>query len=507
MVVLYLFFGLILRNARRAAVVVSAILFLFFSYGHFLDLEPAFDRAFELFARHPVAVNPHSYLIPLWAVVLLTVIIISVRSRRDFAPITAILNVVGFSFAIIPTCLILTSGSRYPGIAPLLGETPDESTSADPYGDGLERALHKHSKTRDLPTSKSPDIYYIILDAYGRQDVLKQYYGFDNGPFLAEMEKRGFYVARHSRPNYGQTVASIASSLNMNYLSHYQEQLKKKSSDLSSLHNLIVRNAVAAYLKTQGYRFITISTGFGLTAIPDADLVLGGKSTVTGQRFNPYEGLLLDLTPLILIPRTNQTLYDQHRDTILDGFRYLSNVARLPARKFVFAHLLVPHPPFVFGSHGEQVDQRGRPYSLADGSEWLMRGDRPEYRARYVAQLRFTNIQILKAIDQILAISKVRPIIIVQGDHGPRQYLNWHSLAKTDVRETFGNLSTFNLPDGTADKVFYDTISPVNSFGLLFDHVFGAHFKRFPDRSYYTTIDDPYKYVDVTDASKLPDVK
>ena len=93
----------------------------------------------------------------------------------------------------------------------------------------------------------------------------------------------------------------------------------------------------------------------------------------------------------------------------------------------------------------------------------------------------------------------------MQGDHGPRQFLDWKSLKDTDVRETYGNLNAFELPDGAASKVFYPNISPVNSFRLLFDHVFSAQFPRLPDRSYYSTLDHPYDYTDVTNAS-MPDM-
>ncbi len=66
---------------------------------------------------------------------------------------------------------------------------------------------------------KKPDIYYIILDGYGRGDVLKSVYGFDNEKFYNELENRGFFIARKSNANYAQTTLfSLASSLNMEYL-------------------------------------------------------------------------------------------------------------------------------------------------------------------------------------------------------------------------------------------------------------------------------------------------
>ncbi len=66
---------------------------------------------------------------------------------------------------------------------------------------------------QNIPTSISsltnpPDIYYIILDSYGRADMLKSVYGFDNSSFMNGLEQRGFFVASRSQANYPKTVLS-----------------------------------------------------------------------------------------------------------------------------------------------------------------------------------------------------------------------------------------------------------------------------------------------------------
>ncbi len=47
-----------------------------------------------------------------------------------------------------------------------------------------------------VAASEMPDIYYIILDAYTRDDILAGAYGLNNRPFLQELEERGFYPRR-----------------------------------------------------------------------------------------------------------------------------------------------------------------------------------------------------------------------------------------------------------------------------------------------------------------------
>ena len=69
-----------------------------------------------------------------------------------------------------------------------------------------------------LDCSSTPDIYYIILDAYSGADVLDELYGLDNRPFLDSLRSKGFYVADDSHTNYTQTIFSVPSTLNFDYI-------------------------------------------------------------------------------------------------------------------------------------------------------------------------------------------------------------------------------------------------------------------------------------------------
>jgi hypothetical protein len=65
----------------------------------------------------------------------------------------------------------------------------------------------------ELPLGYAPDIYYIILDAYGRADTLQSLFDYDNSEFLDFLEAKGFYVADCAQSNYSQTILSLSSSL------------------------------------------------------------------------------------------------------------------------------------------------------------------------------------------------------------------------------------------------------------------------------------------------------
>jgi hypothetical protein len=346
-----------------------------------------------------------------------------------------------------------------------------------------------------------PDIYYIILDAYGRADSLREFYGYDNTPFVRELEKRGFYVTRQSHANYAQTGYCLPASLNMCYLDSLISPRSPADDRFEMLRRRIDDNAVAGYLRGQGYHYVDIWTGAAITRVDTADLTLDNEAIPPPTSF---AGEVFSLSALGAGPATpqmrisNAVDYDQHRGFIRTAFHNLPTVAPLPYPKFVFAHILAPHPPFVFGPRGEPVDPP-YPYNDADGSQ-LMRMHkitRQDYKRGYIDQLQYINKRVLEAVDGIIRQSRRPPIIIVQGDHGSRLNVDWESQARTDLREPFSILNAYLVPPRVRRNL-YDTITPVNSFRVLFNSLFGASYPLLPDRSYFATVDRPLDFVDVT---------
>jgi hypothetical protein len=214
---------------------------------------------------------------------------------------------------------------------------------------------------------------------------------------------------------------------------------------------------------------------------------------------------VLGLTALSAAPQTPAVSsgiaadYDLHRAYLLSAFHHLDSVATLPYPKFVFAHILAPHPPFVFGPNGEAVHP-SYPYNEADGSQLLRIGriSREEYKLGYISQLRYINRRVLEAVDAILQQSARPPIIILQGDHGSRMNLDWDSQEKTDLREPFSILNAYFVPPRVRRNL-YDSITPVNSFRILLNSLFGAHYPPLPDRSFFAVPNDPLHFREVTD--------
>lgn len=340
------------------------------------------------------------------------------------------------------------------------------------------------------PADQLPDIYYIILDGYGRKDVLKEYYDFDNASFLDSLANLGFGISPDSLANYKQTDLSFSSLLNMDYINWVGDQVGGQNSSYFPLYYLIDHNRVFNQLHRAGYRIDTFATGFTATEIDTANMIFRPKFYP-----NNYENLLIKATPLSLF--WDSWLNDLHRDRIRYGLQNLAKAGNQDGPDFVFLHVFAPHPPFVFGPNGEDIDP-DHPYSTFDAAEFLEFGTAEEYKTGYIDQVTYVNKEILAAIQEILQTSSVPPIIIIQGDHGPGLEFDHQNLEKSNLAERYPILYAYFIPCGKNNPILQD-ITPVNSFRYIFNACFNGNLPYLENRQYFSSNLTPYKLVDVTD--------
>ena len=103
----------------------------------------------------------------------------------------------------------------------------------------------------------------------------------------------------------------------------------------------------------------------------------------------------------------------------------------------------------------------------------------------------------MEILPKIIDQSDNKPIIILQGDHGPGSGLHWESLAATNVRERFAMLNSYYFPDGDY-SMLYKTITPINSYRAILNKILGTHDKYADDRSYYSGWLAPLDFAEVT---------
>lgn len=341
-----------------------------------------------------------------------------------------------------------------------------------------------------LDCSNTPDIYYIVLDGYGRADPLAAVYGLDNQPFLDALTHKGFYVAGESYANYIQTVFSIPSGLNFDFIDPPGEGVNGQA----YFSDLIKHNAIMAALKDCGYQTVAIESGFFFTDHPEVDVYL-----THGIGTNEFESLLLADSPVDVLATAlnlepSEYSYAAHRQRVLYSFEKLGTLPAMPGPKFVFAHIISPHPPFVFDKSGQSTEPHRR-YTIWDGDDY--KGELDEYITSYPEQVQFVNQKVEQVIDKILAKSSQPPIIIIQGDHGPGSRLDWDSPSKTCLWERTAILNAYYLPGG-GDKLLYPSISPVNSFRVVLNTTFGANLPLLPDATYFTSHRLERQAIDIT---------
>jgi len=446
---------LLLKDAPKAGIITSVLLLLFFSYGHL----------FTQFAAWGLPI-PHGYLLAGMGLVFAALAALLVRTRMPLRTLTILFNIAAAALVVVPVAMI----ALY-----LLSSRAIAVARPEPVA-------------RSAPAAR-PDIYYLIVDGYGRADILAELYAIDNSAFVAGLEERGFYVAAQSRANYTHTHLSLASALNMIYLDEVADQVGRDSTNRMPLRELIADSVVFRFVREQGYQLVAYSSGSAGTSVEKAD-----SYRVPPWAVSEYQNVLLTTTPLSIVLDGWQ--HDRHRARI----RYiLDDLATIPAiaePTFTFAHILCPHPPFVFGANGEPV-QPGREYTLFDG-QFMVIASREEYVAGYARQVAFMNRELLRTIDAILAQSSPPPIIVIQGDHGPASRFDWESVEGTYLPERLSVLNAYYLPDGGAEAL-YAGITPVNTFRLVFNRYLGTDLELLEDRSYYATTSRPFSFVDVTD--------
>ena len=330
----------------------------------------------------------------------------------------------------------------------------------------------------------SPDIYYIIVDAYARNDVLQSQYEFDNSAFLNELQRRGFYIGDQSRSNYHLTETSVASSLNM---THLDELGMDEFETRLPIRSLISDSAVVRFLKSAGYSTACIESGKSDTSCVDFDWYFESPFALNEYQDVLYHGSVL---PEILPGEYVRSAARLHGDRVINALEMIPQIIDDRDKPtFVFSHMLSPHPPFVFDAEGNEVEHYGY-YLIADADSFTTPngGDTGLYRDCYVQQLQYVNTRLIQMIDQIQAKNR-DAIIIIQGDHGPRMgFADVEGSGESDpsarYREGFSILNAIHVPRQYRPQ-FYSSMSPVNTFRLIFNEVFKTNLPIIADHSFF----------------------
>ena len=326
-------------------------------------------------------------------------------------------------------------------------------------------AIAKYTATldiNDIVIKKSiyglPDIYFVILDGYAGPSQMKNYFSYDMTPFIEHLKKRGFMVTE-MRTKYLTTGIILQSVLNMEEETNMEGAALSSSSFSSSLYesmNLrnsiseerlisVRNNRVIRFLKKTGYQFINMGSWYHQTRYN----VLADKNINTfGFQFSEeLPVLLINNSVLRLLPIKKYW----HNTATLDTLSALKSMpANTDKQKFVFAHIICPHSPYVFGANGENTG--------------VKTNDGKNEKRSYLDQHIFITKKVTELVDQLLLTSKRPPIIIIQADHGAR-------MDRVNEHKVF---SAVYIPDYKGES-WPDSLPSYNTFPLIFNYLFGTN--------------------------------
>lgn len=472
-ILIYFIAILIIRDPIKSALLTTLVLFLFFSYGHVNSLARSLIIADQTVGRHRI-------LMPVYILAFVAAVWLIIRTKKDLSGLARILNISAIILLLLPVFQI----SSY-SVRDFLAKSHQQKLHQ------LENTLNTSS---DLPRH---DVYYILLDGYPRNDFIHQYFSSDNSEFLAGLESKGFFVATCSQSNYTDTRFSMASTLNMEYLNG-GTGLSEVVYPGTVLDNMIYANAVQQLFSDLGYTVVTFESGYKWLQWQDSDIHLkpannSKQFAFLNEGLNDFELLLLETTAAKFffdVPTLIRTIQDSnlddfinnprktHRDRVQYALTQLPGIpGTIPRPLFVYAHIVFPHPPFILD---------------ADGN--ILNNSPPDEMAAYSDQVTYLNKVLSDIIDSLISNSAPNPIIILQSDHGATIDYEGKGIDKAN---RLGILNAFYLPDDSPSLIAegnnktgegqnsqpYSTITPVNTFRIIFNRYFGGDYELLEDKS------------------------
>ena len=478
----------ILKNRKKAALIVTLSFIIFFSFGHVYNMlnQISIDDA---------DLGSNRILLPIFAILFGIGSFLIIKTKRTLDNATSIVNtisvvliavivvMVGIETFVCDECLIERNTSWY------FDFFSNEKIDFSSYFEDHLFSISEHDSL--------PNVYFIILDGYPRNDVLKEYVNFDNSEFTNTLEQKGFHVAENSHANYSFSGVSISSTMNMDYINFLADELGEDSIDYNPIigkdYGLYPDNQVIKNFKSMGYKTVKLGTStIHLHELPLVDLSPCYKSTH-----------LMDNRLLNAVGSTSMAGYfierwaeEQQRQIILCNFEELPKISGyFEEPVFVWSHIMLPHFPLIFGSNGEPITP----------GKSLIAMNHPEFtdsswdvKTQFTYQVQFANKKSLEFIDRIIEKEK-NPIIIIQSDHGSAFGVNIQDPTDDDAFQKLSNLSAIYFPDEKHRKMLTDDRTNVNTFRTVFNAYYGSNYEILEDRTYWgLSVKKPFWFKDMT---------
>ena len=469
-VLLWILVRFIIKNNEKSSFIISLLLVLSFTYGHIYLLVDGFTLGNSDIGRH-------QYLLIPFAISFIVGTYYFIKTKRRLNNASTISSAITGTFIVI--ILINIATYNIGSVDSFDSELITTETSLDTYDATVGTFTPHQDEIRNYP-----DVYYIILDGYMSSSSLKEFLNYDNQEFVSYLSNKGFNVNHKSYTNYPSSIPSVTSTLNMMYLNFLTEEQVKH---IKIPQKMYVENTVMQNFKSAGYKIINIQRPFPF--IVSSSLV----DSVMCERNKYVDSQLFNMTikTSILVFLLEKWEERELREAALCNFAELSKQhQKFDEPIFVFSHILVPHPPYLFGPEGESVSSV-RPQGLESWQD----------EEGYINSIKFANKKIMQVVDGLLADPENSPVIIIQADHGYGFDVDASKLSKENLEQRMSILSAYYLP-GIEENLSDDVITPVNTFRIIFNSYFNADYDLLENKMYLDDNDEGF--VDVTNILTSP---
>lgn len=443
-IIVFLLALLLMRDKMKAAVFTGYLLSVYFFFG----------AVHDFLRRHNLFIVRYSLLLP--TLLVLTVLFAwFIKKRTSFHRLPLFLNSLFLLYILVDTGFLVGKALQRQSPNPA-----NYSLMSLPVG--------------RCDSCPRPDIYLIVFDEYTNSRTLKDIYHYDNSAFDSFLVNEGFHIQYNSHSNYGATLLSMSSMLNYSYLNEMNGITFRNYKDML---DGIARNKVVNFLYARGY-----------TVINNSPFDLAGHPSARELPFIPVKGRLISNRTLwnymikdveksmkkLLFGEWGFAAGEGAKADRLNRYELEQTKAESQTQsdrpRFVYAHLMMPHPPYLYDS----LQHRRNPDDITAHLD-----DNKADLGYYLSYIPYTNACARDLISNIKKNSGGKAVIIFMSDHGFR-----YAPEKKVTPYFFDNQNAIYLPDRDY-RSFYDSISNVNEFRMLFNKLFRQDLPLLKDSSIY----------------------
>ena len=319
---------------------------------------------------------------------------------------------------------------------------------------------------------EKPNVYYILSDEYGGLESLREYYDYDNMPFLNTLSSLGFNNSLTSRNTESvYTWAIVPNILNLDYV---------VNDDVPHLvkHEYMDTPVLQAIFAENGYQVNLINHQNFFSA--EGCNVLTGNQSPEGIGDYIYDNSLLELLPGIRNPlrvrlglSTDATYISELREVFDLMENCTDYVGDEPTLTLIYAQC--PHFLFVFDENGNPRYQGT--FDFLD-------------KSGYLGLLKYYNTILEETVSNIIE-KDPEAIIVLQSDHGARypiQIYMRYGEPEVDMEKDVPIVQNIlNSVYVGGRQLDIEGLSSINTLRTILNEEFGTDFPMLEQPTGYTS--------------------